>query len=131
MSLFFIKKETEYEMRISDWSSYVCSSDLRRGLLQRLSGLSDFADRRSHLAQREFQRQDLGPGTRDGVAALAQLPARCDARPARHADRQGRQIDRRDGPDPGQSRLDAAAAVASGSLQLHRAHGPRRTDTGL
>src|SRR3546814_4982260 len=36
----------------------------RRGLLQRLSGLSDFADRRSHLAQREFQRQDLWSGTR-------------------------------------------------------------------
>src|SRR3546814_1382586 len=26
--LFFIKQKTAYEMRISDWSSYVCSSDL-------------------------------------------------------------------------------------------------------
>src|SRR3546814_9222430 len=25
---FFFKQETAYEMRISDWSSYVCSSDL-------------------------------------------------------------------------------------------------------
>src|SRR3546814_13938218 len=27
--LFFCKQKTEYEMRISDWSSDVCSSDLR------------------------------------------------------------------------------------------------------
>src|SRR3546814_20221498 len=26
--LFYIKQKTAYEMRISDWSSYVCSSDL-------------------------------------------------------------------------------------------------------
>src|SRR3546814_6906073 len=31
--LFFFKQKTAYEMRISDWSSDVCSSDLqRRGL---------------------------------------------------------------------------------------------------
>src|SRR3546814_21131720 len=28
--VFFFKKKTAYEMRISDWSSDVCSSDLRR-----------------------------------------------------------------------------------------------------
>src|SRR3546814_1199211 len=28
MSLFFVKQKTAYEMRISDWSSDVCSSDL-------------------------------------------------------------------------------------------------------
>src|SRR3546814_1945077 len=28
MSLFFFKQKTAYEMRISDWSSDVCSSDL-------------------------------------------------------------------------------------------------------
>src|SRR3546814_4071702 len=27
--MFFFKKKTAYEMRISDWSSDVCSSDLR------------------------------------------------------------------------------------------------------
>src|SRR3546814_8312535 len=37
---FFVKQKTAYEMRISDWSSDVCSSDLiepdarRRGLLR-------------------------------------------------------------------------------------------------
>src|SRR3546814_1279539 len=28
---FFFKQKTAYEMRISDWSSDVCSSDLRNG----------------------------------------------------------------------------------------------------
>src|SRR3546814_16064409 len=28
MNIFFFKKKTAYEMRISDWSSDVCSSDL-------------------------------------------------------------------------------------------------------
>src|SRR3546814_8131057 len=31
--LFFFKKNTAYEMRISDWSSDVCSSDLLRHFL--------------------------------------------------------------------------------------------------
>src|SRR3546814_3006559 len=30
-SLFFVKQKTAYEMRISDWSSDVCSSDLAEG----------------------------------------------------------------------------------------------------
>src|SRR3546814_7129512 len=42
---FFFKQKTAYEMRISDWSSDVCSSDL--------SGLVDHADRR--LSQRNVQ----------------------------------------------------------------------------
>src|SRR3546814_17307115 len=29
--IFFVKQKTAYEMRISDWSSDVCSSDLPRG----------------------------------------------------------------------------------------------------
>src|SRR3546814_1245873 len=30
MYCFFVKQKTAYDMRISDWSSDVCSSDLRR-----------------------------------------------------------------------------------------------------
>src|SRR3546814_5179895 len=39
MFFFFFKQKTAYEMRISDWSSDVCSSDLgrRAGDQQRLS----------------------------------------------------------------------------------------------
>src|SRR3546814_15285251 len=32
MSIFFFKQKTAYEMRISDWSSDVCSSDLVCGM---------------------------------------------------------------------------------------------------
>src|SRR3546814_4265452 len=31
MFIFFFKQKTAYELRISDWSSDVCSSDLHRG----------------------------------------------------------------------------------------------------
>src|SRR3546814_17844083 len=35
---FFCKQKTAYEMRISDWSSDVCSSDLRRRASRREAG---------------------------------------------------------------------------------------------
>src|SRR3546814_2623102 len=34
LMFFLFKQKTAYEMRISDWSSDVCSSDLRRGVDQ-------------------------------------------------------------------------------------------------
>src|SRR3546814_6805624 len=34
LSFFFFKQKTSYEMRISDWSSDVCSSDLSISVLQ-------------------------------------------------------------------------------------------------
>src|SRR3546814_18772843 len=51
MLLVFFKHKTAYEMRISDWSSDVCSSDLIR---------------RDHLAaeRREIERQAAGHGER-------------------------------------------------------------------
>src|SRR3546814_8643471 len=43
---FFFKQKTAYEVRISDWSSDVCSSDLRRIVaLQRVHHLSLIATR--------------------------------------------------------------------------------------
>src|SRR3546814_8571097 len=39
--MFFFKQKTAYEMRISDWSSDVCSSDLQRAVLY----LTEDADR--------------------------------------------------------------------------------------
>src|SRR3546814_14888577 len=40
-SIFFFKQQTAYEMRISDWSSDVCSSDLTRS---ETLGATDMAD---------------------------------------------------------------------------------------
>src|SRR3546814_15225933 len=67
MFFFFFKQKTAYEMRISDWSSDVCSSDLLdlgrqldddRALLRGHSaigrtafGLGDFTEARRHLEQ--------------------------------------------------------------------------------
>src|SRR3546814_3279225 len=45
---FFFKQKTAYEMRISDWSSDVCSSDLLDG--------------RSHEARRDDPRTRIGRG---------------------------------------------------------------------
>src|SRR3546814_4286146 len=36
---FFFKQKTAYEMRISDWSSDVCSSDLRHGPAMAIWGM--------------------------------------------------------------------------------------------
>src|SRR3546814_3654311 len=36
MVFFFFKQKTAYEMRISDWSSDVCSSDLGEGFLAKV-----------------------------------------------------------------------------------------------
>src|SRR3546814_9018343 len=41
VSFFFFKQKTAYEMRISDWSSDVCSSDLRPGHPQTVARLPD------------------------------------------------------------------------------------------
>src|SRR3546814_15800238 len=46
--IFFFKQKTAYEMRISDWSSDVCSSDLRQRRARRLDlPLRPTLDRRS------------------------------------------------------------------------------------
>src|SRR3546814_1726190 len=69
--VFFFKQKTAYEMRISDWSSDVCSSDLS------LRGLSPEQVR--HRAERE----DAGRRpAQHGQAAVAR-PARFEQRRAR------------------------------------------------
>src|SRR3546814_5573887 len=47
---FFVKQKTAYEMRISDWSSDVCSSDLGRGLLDDAARLASTFLRRKQVA---------------------------------------------------------------------------------
>src|SRR3546814_12480397 len=51
MSFFFFKQKTAYEMRISDWSSDVCSSDLPGLIEQRL-----LARRKARPHGRDFRR---------------------------------------------------------------------------
>src|SRR3546814_6941699 len=46
---FFFKQKTSYEMRISDWSSDVCSSDLTNDLVYRSAVLNTLARGARHL----------------------------------------------------------------------------------
>src|SRR3546814_2103398 len=48
---FFFKQKTAYEMRISDWSSDVCSSDLRGEHTERQGDDGD--QRRAHVPQEQ------------------------------------------------------------------------------
>src|SRR3546814_8888280 len=69
MYFFFVfKQKTAYEMRISDWSSDVCSSDL-----------PDFRDRR--VRQAAQLRLSTGRGNNSGLARLVahHVAARLDA----------------------------------------------------
>src|SRR3546814_6619126 len=54
-SFFFFKQKTAYEMRISDWSSDVCSSDLTRS---RQSEMERSRCRHRHRVNRSVPRQD-------------------------------------------------------------------------
>src|SRR3546814_3960989 len=49
MFVFFFKQKTAYEMRISDWSSDVCSSDLHK-LCHTLGGTFDMPHAQTHTA---------------------------------------------------------------------------------
>src|SRR3546814_12954095 len=58
---FFFKQKTAYEMRISDWSSDVCSSDL-------LAPAADIGPGQGH---------GLGPGQRDPLVRSVGRGVRC------------------------------------------------------
>src|SRR3546814_9052058 len=47
---FFFKQKTAYEMRISDWSSDVCSSDLRLLRMAQEAGIDPGIAKRQRLA---------------------------------------------------------------------------------
>src|SRR3546814_14206176 len=82
---FLFKQKTAYEMRISDWSSDVCSSDLpfhgamteflriaRNPLLQHVGG--ERGDRHTRAWQDTEDRANTGPA-QDGAAGIPHLPA--------------------------------------------------------
>src|SRR3546814_2708404 len=48
---FFFKQKTAYEMRISDWSSDVCSSDLDKSAAQEHVGVARVADPEGQLVE--------------------------------------------------------------------------------
>src|SRR3546814_11315054 len=69
MLLFFFKQKTAYEMRISDWSSDVCSSDLRipGDAAVNAARLGTAAERRN-IGARPDRGVDAGAVLGDGIA---------------------------------------------------------------
>src|SRR3546814_4834367 len=68
---FFLKQKTAYDMRISDWSSDVCSSDLGppdhrdpagRGAVPRTAGRTPCHRPRSHAAVAQLRYGAIGNG---------------------------------------------------------------------
>src|SRR3546814_6820566 len=63
LSFFFFKQKTAYEMRISDWSSDVCSSDLgieRGGLAVQRDDAAKLCRRHPALQRRQILHQLVG-----------------------------------------------------------------------
>src|SRR3546814_5686127 len=60
---FFFKQKTAYEMRISDWSSDVCSSDLYEGTVLR-ADYRTFAANVAALAHALGEHHGIVPGDR-------------------------------------------------------------------
>src|SRR3546814_15348208 len=68
-SCFFVKKKTAYEMRISDWSSDVFSSDLGAGAARARSPRRDPLRRLPERIDRFLQRRDCARAARSGARA--------------------------------------------------------------
>src|SRR3546814_12933495 len=86
---FFFKQKTAYEMRISDWSSDVCSSDLE--------SLRQDQNRQQQM-QQDLRRSEDGlrlPDTPDSARLRDLQQRRADEAQQRQLDNQRRQIDAR------------------------------------
>src|SRR3546814_17670892 len=72
---FFFKQKTAYEMRISDWSSDVCSSDLPTDMVRvnykgSLLDGTVFDDSSKHGGPAEIPLQQVVPGWQEGIALM-------------------------------------------------------------
>src|SRR3546814_6638454 len=74
-SIFFFKVKTAYEMRISDWSSDVCSSDLAAGGLSAAAltarGLPAYAEAGGNEAEKA---QNVVNGAENALAEMLGKP---------------------------------------------------------
>src|SRR3546814_8133406 len=69
--VFFFKQKTAYEMRISDWSSDVCSSDLFLGHLPALKADLTALENLDFLCGIHGRRRGQLPGNALGMVGLA------------------------------------------------------------
>src|SRR3546814_1558602 len=73
---FFFKQKTAYEMRISDWSSDVCSSDLQHGLAGEIEELVGHGRSLSLKTGAVRRRAEADRGARSPCRAPARRRAR-------------------------------------------------------
>src|SRR3546814_10208609 len=100
---FFVKQKTAYEVRISDWSSDVCSSDLEHHRGERAfhddvhgdqqRGIDD--DRTDDVGY-DIARQDTGSGKGDGARAVHEFEVADRDRLPPHDAGHGQPFDRAD-----------------------------------
>src|SRR3546814_3813890 len=87
LCFFFFKQKTAYEMRISDWSSDVCSSDLQPGVNREAAPLDepcpvDKSCDVAHLPPRVKVPLPQGTVKREAGSMPALYPQLCAASPA-------------------------------------------------
>src|SRR3546814_6135515 len=71
---FFFKQKTAYEMRISDWSSDMCSSDLKPKNVSRFMQAAEKYDRLKRLAhRRDRNNRENGAIGHVGLEVLREL----------------------------------------------------------
>src|SRR3546814_3524893 len=118
MVFFFFKQKTAYEMRISDWSSDVCSSDLQRAettapgrrlrlLAQLWRGQQQGPELARPVGERDLRRRqaagahrgDQGPVAGGGVADLQLRAHRAATFDATQEGEQGRKGPRLNSPN--------------------------------
>src|SRR3546814_7907989 len=111
-NFFLFKQKTAYEMRISDWSSDVCSSDLCDGE----------TDRRAREQRRALAFEQLVPRhVEEDVEVAWRGAARAALTLARQADACAFADPRRDGDGQRLAPVDTALAAAGGA-EIGRAH---------
>src|SRR3546814_1130007 len=76
LCIFFFKQKTAYEMRISDWSSDVCSSDLDDAKTEADFGLKVAINAISDEKLRSVERSNIGAAIRDFAQAAGQRDLR-------------------------------------------------------
>src|SRR3546814_4209566 len=103
LCLFFFKQKTAYELRISDWSADVCSSDLR--------AFEFFADRGGSVGQTASGEHEAARSRPDGEVA------RFDARGAHLRAEQLFQLGTRAGLHPRRDFLAARSEEHTSELQ--------------
>src|SRR3546814_9153357 len=84
MCVFFFKQKTAYEMRISDWSSDVCSSDLVSASMPGLSsqdGICCFSHKDTKPRRRRLGAD--GPLSPSTARLVARSQGKAASRPAR------------------------------------------------